>query len=95
MTDKIADILNEEDEAEQLKVVADAIAQLMGGSSSDYALEQLGNGTYAMVFNDAAELKVEDVVQKLNAHAEASKLEYPKDASPLNMFDESATRMIQ
>ncbi|MNK40154.1 hypothetical protein D3C87_587890 [compost metagenome] len=95
MTDKVAEILNEEDEAEQLKVVADAIAQLMGGSASDYALEQLGNGMYAMVFDEAADLNIEDVVQKLNARAEASKLDYPEGASPLNMFDESATRMIQ
>lgn len=95
MTDKTNDTFIEDDETEQLKVVADAIAQLMGGSASDYALEQLGNGVFSMVFNEESEVTLDDFIEKLTATAEASKLEIPAGASPLNVFDESATKMIQ
>lgn len=95
MTDKTNDTFIEDDETEQLKVVADAIAQLMGGSASDYALEQLGNGVFSMVFNENSEVSFDEFVEKLTATADASKMEIPAGASPLNVFDESATKMVQ
>lgn len=92
MTDNIPEIEEDESEAEKLKAVAEQIAQLMGGSAEDYALEQLGNGMFAMVFNDDSAITPELLQEKLQAFTVP--MEIPEGASYLNVFGETTSRML-
>ncbi len=92
MTDNIPEIEEDESEAEKLKAVAEQIAQLMGGSAEDYALEQLGNGMFAMVFNDDSAITPELLQEKLQAFTVS--MEIPEGASYLNVFGETTSRML-
>lgn len=71
--------------AEELLKIADEISKLMGGDARGYALKQLGNGLYSMVFDDSLEGGVIE---------SADLLTYPTGAMVLNCFDELESQAI-
>lgn len=86
MKDLVPDFDEDDDEATKIEKVSAAIAAMMGGSAKDYALQQMSDGVYMMVFQgDPQELP--DLAAALG-HFE----NIPGD--PLNIFDETASGMV-
>lgn len=82
----ITAIEDDEDEvmALDLQRVAEAIGAAMGGSAEQYAMHQLGEGLFAMVFGD------NPVVTSLEYY-EADE-PYPQDVNRANMFTAFTSR---
>ncbi len=84
------DIIDDEDDMPaELRAVTEAINALMGGSAANYALEQLGDSTFAMVFN-GEDLDLNEVVAQINemSGVSARSISYPEGANLANVFGE-------
>ena len=73
--------------AEDMKQIADQINELMGGSAGSYALKSLGEGMFAMIFDDADmdAAKLQERLEAAGSKLHGGVMDYP-EANPANMF---------